>query len=167
MVFPTLFNLSLNFVVRSSWSEPQSALSLVFADYIQLLHLWLQEHNQSDIGIDYLLMSMCRVISWVVGKECLLWPVCSIDKILLDFALLHFVLQGQICLLFQLSLDFLLLQSNLLWWKWQLFFYVSEDSLQKIIVTYSNILAWEIPWIEEMAGYSRRGCKRVGTQFSD
>ena len=29
MVFPTLFNLSLNFAIRSSWSEPQSAPSLV------------------------------------------------------------------------------------------------------------------------------------------
>ena len=31
-------------------------------------------------------------------------------KTLLAFALLHFVLQGQICLLLQISLDFLLLQ---------------------------------------------------------
>ena len=41
MVFPTLFNLSLNLAIRSSWSEPQSAPSLVFADCIELLHLWL------------------------------------------------------------------------------------------------------------------------------
>ena len=33
------------------------------------------------------------------------------DKILLAFALLHFVLQGQTCLLCQISLDFLLLHS--------------------------------------------------------
>ena len=33
MVFPTFLNLSLNLVIRSSWSEPQSAPSLVFADY--------------------------------------------------------------------------------------------------------------------------------------
>ena len=43
---------------------------------------------------------MCRVISWVVGKGCLLWPLCSLDKTLLAWALLHFVLQGQTCLLF-------------------------------------------------------------------
>ena len=41
-------------------------------------------------------MSTCRVISCVVGKECLLWPVCSFDKILLAFALLHFVLQSKL-----------------------------------------------------------------------
>ena len=28
--------------IRSSWSEPQSAPGLVFADFIELLHLWLQ-----------------------------------------------------------------------------------------------------------------------------
>ena len=34
VVFPTLFNLSLNLAIRSSWSEPQSVPSLVFADCI-------------------------------------------------------------------------------------------------------------------------------------
>ena len=42
VIFPIFFNLSLNFAIRSSWSEPQSAPSLVFADCIELLHLWLQ-----------------------------------------------------------------------------------------------------------------------------
>ena len=36
-----------------------------------------------------------------VEKGCLLWPVCSLGKTLLTFALLHFALQGQICLLLQ------------------------------------------------------------------
>ena len=36
------FNLSLNLAIRSSWSEPQSAPGLAFADCIELLHLWLQ-----------------------------------------------------------------------------------------------------------------------------
>ena len=42
VVFPTFFNLSLNLAIRSSLSEPQSAPGLVFADLIELLHLWLQ-----------------------------------------------------------------------------------------------------------------------------
>ena len=42
VVFPTFFNLSLNLAIRSSWSEPESAPSLVFADCTELLHLWLQ-----------------------------------------------------------------------------------------------------------------------------
>ena len=38
----TFFTLSLNLAIRSSWSEPQPAFGLVFADCIKLLHLWLQ-----------------------------------------------------------------------------------------------------------------------------
>ena len=53
-------------------------------------------------------MSMCRVFSCVVGRGCLLWPVHSLGKTLLAFALLHSVFQGQICLLLQMFLDFLL-----------------------------------------------------------
>ena len=42
-------------------------------------------------------MSMVRVFSCVVERGCLLWPVRSLGKTLLAFALLHSVLQGQIC----------------------------------------------------------------------
>ena len=42
VVFSTFFNLNLQCAVRSSWSEPQSGPSLVFADCIELLHLRLQ-----------------------------------------------------------------------------------------------------------------------------
>ena len=66
-------------------------------------------------------MSMCRVFSCVVGRRCLVWPVCSLGKTLLAFALLHSVLQGQICLFLQVSLDFLLFHSSPLWWKGHLF----------------------------------------------
>ena len=53
-------------------------------------------------------MSMFRPFSCVFGRGCLLWPVCYLCKTLLAFALLHFVLIGQICLLLQVFLDFLL-----------------------------------------------------------
>ena len=66
-------------------------------------------------------MSMCRVLSWVVGRGRLLWPVHSLGKTLLTFALLHSVLQGQICLLLQVSLDLLLLHSSPLQWKGHFF----------------------------------------------
>ena len=72
-----------------------------------------KEYNQSDFGVDHLVMSMCRVFSFVVGRGCLLWPVHSLGKTLLAFALLHAVLQGKICLLLQVFLDFLLLHSSL------------------------------------------------------
>ena len=71
--------------------------------------------------------SICRVISCVVGRGCLLWLVYSLSKTLLAFALLHFVLQGQACLLLQESLDFLLLYSTPLWWKAHLFLVLVLD----------------------------------------
>ena len=74
-------------------------------------------------------MSMCRVFSCVVGRGCLLWPVCSLGRNLLAFALLHSVLQGQICLLLQVSLNFLLLHSSPLWWKGHLFWVLVLEGL--------------------------------------
>ena len=68
MVFPTFFNLSLNLAIRSSLSEPQSAPGLVFADCIELLHFGCKKYNQSDFGVDLLVMSMYRVFSCVVGR---------------------------------------------------------------------------------------------------
>ena len=76
-------------------------------------------------------MSMCRVFSCVGGKRCLLWPVHSLGKTLLAFALLHFVLQGQTYRLLQVSLEILLLHSSRLCWKghliWVLFLEVLAD----------------------------------------
>ena len=54
-----------------------------------------KEYNQSDFSIDHLVMSMCRVISCVVGKECSLWPACSLDKTLVSLCPTSFLLQGQ------------------------------------------------------------------------
>ena len=81
-------------------------------------------------------MSMCRIFSCVVRRGCLLWPVRSLGKSLLAFALLHFVLQGQTWLLLQVSLDFLLLHSISLW-------------SEKAMAPHSSTLAWKIPWMEE------------------
>ena len=66
-------------------------------------------------------MTMYRDFSCVVGRGCLLWPVRFLGKTLLVFALLHSVFQGQICLLLQVFLDFLLLHSIPLQWKRHLF----------------------------------------------
>ena len=51
-----------------------------------------KENNQSDFGIDHLVMSTYRVFSYVIGRRCLLWSVHSLGKTLLAFALLHSVL---------------------------------------------------------------------------
>ena len=91
-------------------------------DRVMPRHCWyfsyLSSHiTRSDFGVDHLVMSICRVFSCVVGRGCLLWPVCSLDKTPLAFALLHFVLQGQTCLLLQISPHLLLLHSSPPWWK--------------------------------------------------
>ena len=78
-------------------------------------------------------MSMCRVFSCVVGRGCLLWPVRSLGKTLLVFALLHFILQGQICLLLQVFLDFLLLHSSPL--------YILRYGIMQITYTTSHVKA--------------------------
>ena len=72
MVLPTFLNLSLNLAIKSSCFEPQSAPGLVLVDCIERLHFGCKEYNQSDFGVDHLVMSMCRVFSCVVGRECLL-----------------------------------------------------------------------------------------------
>ena len=98
----------------------------------------------TDFGIDYLVTCLCRVMSCVVGKGCFLWPVLSVSKILLDFALLHFVFQGQTYLLLQVPLDFLLLYSS-------------------PMATHSITLAWKIPWMEEPHGLQPRGEEELDT----
>ena len=136
VVFPTFFNLILIFTIRSSWSEPQSAPSLVFADCIELLHLWLKEYNQSDFSIDHLVMSMCRVFSCVVGKGCLLCPVRSFGKTLLALPCFILYSEGQICLLLQ------------------------------VMAPHSGTLAWRIPWTEEPGGLQSMRSLRVGHDWT-
>ena len=85
--------------------------------------------KESDFGIDHLVMSMCRVVSCIVGKGCLLRPLCSLGKALLAFVQVHFVLQSQTCLFLQVSLAFLLLHSNPLWWKGHLFLLLVVEGL--------------------------------------
>ena len=63
---------------------------------------------------------MWRTVSCIVGRRYLLCRVFSWQNSV-SLSLLHFVFQGQTFLLLQVSLDFLLLHSNLLWWKGHLF----------------------------------------------
>ena len=37
-----------------------------------------------------------------------------------------------------------------------------EDPLKKEMATHSSILAWRIPWTEELAGLQSTGLQRVG-----
>ena len=42
-----------------------------------------------------------------------------------------------------------------------------EDPLQKEEATHSSILAWRMPWTEELGGLQSRGSQRVGHDWSD
>ena len=42
-----------------------------------------------------------------------------------------------------------------------------EEPLEKRIATYSSILAWRIPWTEELGGIQSMGSQRVGQDSSD
>ena len=82
VIFPSFFNLSFNFAMRSWWSEHSHSQLQV----LLLVNEWsfsifrCQEYSQSDFGVDHLVMSICGVASFIVGRECLLWPVYSLSK---------------------------------------------------------------------------------------
>ena len=42
-----------------------------------------------------------------------------------------------------------------------------EDPLEKEMATYSRILAWEIPWTEELGGLQSVGLQKSQTQLSN
>ena len=83
-----------------------------------------KEHNLSDFDTDHLVVSMYKVVSWIVGKGCLLCPACSLDKTPLAFALLHFGLSGQTGLLLWICLPTFAFQSPVM--KMTSFFGVSS-----------------------------------------
>ena len=110
---PTFFNLSLNFAIRSSWSEAQWIPSLVFADYIRASPSSAAKNIINLVLVLTIWWCPCVESSLLLLEEgVFLWPVGSLGKTLLAFALLQTVLQGQICLLLQVFLDFLLLHSS-------------------------------------------------------
>ena len=85
----------------------------------------------------------CVESSRVVGRGCLLWPVCSLGKTLLAFVLFHSLLQGQICLLLQVFLDILLLHSSSLQWKGHLFWVLVLKDLVGLHITVQLQFNWK------------------------
>ena len=68
--------------------KPQSAPSLVFCGlYRTSPSVAAKKIINSDSSVDHLVLSTYRVFSCVVGRWCLLWPVHSLGKTLLSFAL--------------------------------------------------------------------------------
>ena len=106
MVFPAFFSLN-SILLWEADDLSHSQLQVLFLLTVYSFSIFsYKECNQCGFGIDYLLMSMCKVISCVVEKGDLLWRVHSHGRIQLTFAVLHFVPRGQTCLLLQISLFF-------------------------------------------------------------
>ena len=72
-------------VILNGWSWKRTDIILLFLRLHPTTAFWTllltvqsfsifgcKEYNQSDFGVDYLVMSMCRVFSCVVGRRCLL-----------------------------------------------------------------------------------------------
>ena len=108
-------NAVLSFFIRSWWSEQQSAPGLAFADCVELLRLQLQ--GIQLIWFRYWPSGGVHVYCGLVLEGAHYDQCDLLAKLMLNFALLCFAFQGQICLLLQVSLDWLLLYSSPLWWK--------------------------------------------------
>ena len=90
---------------------------------------WLYRASPSMAAKNIINLILVLTIWWcpyvesslVLLEEGVCYDQCVLLGKLLVFALFHFVLQGQICLLLQVPLDFLFLHSSPLWWKGHIF----------------------------------------------
>ena len=101
-----------------------------------------------------LVLTICWCLcvkSTLVARRCLVCPVYSLGQTLLAFSLLHFVLQGQTCLLLQVFLNFLLLHCNPLWWKWHLFWVLVLEDLIGLHTAVQLQLLWH-QWLGHRLG---------------
>ena len=79
----------------SAWTQEIRSHQFSFSS--SLFSLDCKEYNQSDFSIDNLVVSMCRVFSFVVGRRCLLWPVHSLGKTLITLWPASFCTPRPIC----------------------------------------------------------------------
>ena len=73
VVFPTFFNLCLNFAIRSSWSEPQSAPSLVFPLAPSLLSFWSYFSTDLQQHIGHLIWGVPHSVSYYFAFSYCSW----------------------------------------------------------------------------------------------
>ena len=131
----------------------------------------------------------CVESSLVLLEEGVCYDQHILSKTVLAFALLHFVLQGQICLLLQVSrrrqctpLQYSCLENPMdggAWWaavhgvaKSQtrlsnFTFAFHSHALEKEMKTHSSDLAWRIPGTGEPGGLPSMGSHRVGHDWSN
>ena len=106
----SIINFWLVVTVRLKYTNLYHCWFLNFKHTLIMLHLHSPPFTIIIFDIIFYIKLFC------VFLNCLLWiwPMHSFGKTLLAFALLHFVLQSQTCLLLYVSLDFLLLHSTMM-----------------------------------------------------
>ena len=125
-----------DWVTELNWAE---LLFMIWATVSsQSCFCWLYKTSTSLAAKNIINLILVLTIWWcpcvesslVLLEEGVCYDQCILlAKLLLAFALLHFVCQGQICLLLQLSLYFLLLHSSPVWWKGHLFWLLVLEGL--------------------------------------
>ena len=75
-----------------------------------------KHYNQSDFSIDHLVISLCILISWVVGSGSLVWKMHSLGRTLLVWPCFILYSKAKFAS-YSRYLVFLLLHSSTLWWK--------------------------------------------------
>ena len=112
---------------------------------------WLYRASSSSAAKNIINLISVSTIWWcscvesslvLLEEGCLLWPVCSLGRMVLAFALLHSVLQTP----------------NLP--------VIPGVSLEKAMAPHSSTLAWKIPWMEEPGRLQSMGSLRVGHDWA-
>ena len=130
---------------------------------------WLYRASPSLAAKNIINMILVLTIWWCPCVEsslvlleggCLLWPVRSLGKTLLAFVLLHSVFQGQICLLVQVFLDFLL------YYPWSckdsgMTDWTELNQIKKWNKCFNNIFARSHTWRQTIQYHSNPGLCRI------
>ena len=88
LIFPSIRVFSNKSALHIRWPKDWSfsfsiSPSNEYSGLISFRMDIINEHNQSDFCFDHLVMSMGSIVSSAVGNGCLLWPACSLDKIVI------------------------------------------------------------------------------------
>ena len=117
LLWPFEYSSSCHLSLISSASVRSFSFLFLTVHPCRKYSLSITNFLQGISGLSHSIVYLYFFFTLLIEEGCLQWSAGSLDKILLAIALLHCVLQGQTCLLFWVSLDFLLLHSNPLWWK--------------------------------------------------
>ena len=143
-----------------SYSVVPSPLALNLSQH-QGLFKWVSSFHQvaKILELLYVVMSICRFVSCVAGRECLLWPVCFLGK---TQSLSCFILSFKAKLVGYSSFlltSYFCIPSLVM--KRTSFLGVVLEGQEKAMAPHSSTLTWKIPWMEEPGRLQSMGSWRV------